>query len=83
MCLEAKVLVLENKSNKNLNTINELNLITENTETKIYILKEESKFEAIHKQKKLNCKICNKVFKNKSNPLNHDEKVHIKKGTTT
>ena len=83
MCLEAKVLVLENKFKKNVNTNNESNVITEKNETQINILKEESKSEAIYKRNELNCTICDKVFKTESNLLNHDKKCHIRKGTTT
>ena len=75
-CLEAKVSVLENGFNKNVNTSNESNVQTEKYKTQNDIFEEESR-------NKLKCKLSDKVFKSESNLLNHDKKFHMKKGTTT
>ena len=82
-CLEAKVSLLENSFNKNMNTNSESKLLTKNDETQNIILDKESKSETIYDRKELNCKLCDKVFKTKSNLLNYDKKFHKKKGTKT
>ena len=74
-CLEAKVSLLENSFNKNINTNSESNVLTENDETENIILGEESKSATIYDRKELNCKLCDKVFKTESNLLSHDKKV--------
>ena len=82
-CLEAKVSVLENSFNNNVNTNCESNVQTENDETQNKILEAESKYGTIYKRKELKCRLCDKLFKTESNLSNHDKKFHMKKGTTT
>ena len=50
-CLEAKVSVLENSFNNNVNTNCESNVQTENDETQNKILEAESKYGTIYKRK--------------------------------
>ena len=58
MWLEAKILSLEIKFIKDVDKINEYNVITEKNETQTNNVKEESESEAIYKRNELKCTIC-------------------------
>ena len=77
MWLEAKILSLEIKFIKDVDKINEYNVITEKNETQTNNVKEESESEAIYKRNELKCTICDKVFKTKLNLLSNGKKKFL------